>query len=238
MSNFAYIVRALLKRGPLFPFLYARESLVFDLLYGTNTHLRVPKLYQPGTETERKDGVLYVASWTNVVRRALALSETVLGEKRFREAQFFDLGCGKGKALLVYAMQYGPRVRQTAVGIDYDRGLCEIAEKNILRLGPGPSRVAVHCDSALNIENYIKAEILIVYLYNPFQGDTLRATLNRIAKHPHVLIYVDPVEKHILSDYGYKICAFHQGRYHADTWLLALNQISGQPPQVDSCATG
>ena len=238
MSNFAYIVIALLKRSPLFLFLYAKESLAFDLLHGTNTHLRAPKLEQPGTETERKDGVLYVASWTSVVRRALALSETVLGEERFREAQFFDLGCGKGKALLVYAMYYGPRANPAAVGIDYDRALCEIAEKNILKLGPAANRVVVHCDSALNIGNYIKAGTLIIYLYNPFQGETLRCTLNRIAKYPHVLIYVDPVEKHILPDYGYEIHAFHQGRYHADTWLLALNQVSGKTTQVDSSAIG
>lgn len=228
MSNLAYIARSLLKRGPFFPFLYAREALAFDLLHGTDTHLRVPKADGPDGQAERTDGVLYVASWTSVVRRALALSEILLGEERFRRSKFLDLGCGKGKALLVYALAYGRSAREVAIGIEYEPTLCETARKNALKLGGLAARMAVHCDSALNIELYLKSELSIIYLYNPFQGETLRSVLMALASHPHLLIYVDPVGKGILPEYGYDIQNFHQGRYNADTWLIATNRISIQ----------
>ncbi len=224
MSNLAYIVRALLKRGPLFLLRYARESLAFDLRHGTDTHWRVPKSDSEGGSAERADGVLYVASWTSVVRNTLAWCEQELGPEQFAASQFFDLGCGKGKALLVYGIDYGSRARETAIGIEYERSLCETAATNIGKLGARIDRVAVHCDSALNIGSYIKARSLVVYLYNPFQGETLKGVLHQIASYPHLLIYVDPVEQELLHSCGYEVCTFHQGRYHADTWLVARSR--------------
>ncbi len=205
--------------------LYLRESLAFDILRGTNTHLRVPRVAQAGIGPEYEDGVLYVASLTSVVRDTLALAEKLLGVERFREAQFFDLGCGKGKALLIYAMEYGRQSRHPAVGIEYERALCEVASKNIRKLKPAAGRAEVHCDSALHIEQYIRSRFLVVYLYNPFQGETLHAVLRTIARYPHVLLYVDPVEKDILPQHGYQIRASHQGRHHATTWLVATKEV-------------
>jgi hypothetical protein len=223
-GNLLYIIKALLRRGPGFILLYLRESLAFDLVHGTNTHLRVPKAAQTVAGAEYDDGVLYVASLTSVVCDTLALAEKLLGAERFRDAQFFDLGCGKGKTLLVYAMLYGQQVRYPAVGIEYELALCEVASKNIRKFKPAAGRVEVHCDSALNVDKYIRSQFQIVYLYNPFQGDTLQAVLRAITKRPHVLVYVDPVERDSLVQYGYQIHAAHQGRHHASTWLVAIHE--------------
>jgi SAM-dependent methyltransferase len=230
MNSFSYIVKALLRRGAGFIFLYARESLAFDLFHGTNTHLRVPKAQPPGVGADFHDGVLYVASFTSVVCRTLAVAESAFGEAKFREAQFFDLGCGKGKALLVYAMRYGRRARQAAVGIEYEPTLCEIARSNARKLKLPGQGIEVHCDSALNIGRYIKSANLVIYLYNPFGGQTLRSVLAEIAKYRHVLIYVDPVERGLLFDFGYEVIASRQGRHHADTWLVASSRGAGGQP--------
>lgn len=227
MSNVAYIVKALLRRGPAFILLYLRESLAFDIVHRTNTHLRVPRASQPSGGSDYHDGVLYVASLTSVIRRTLAVAACTLGEERFREAQFFDLGCGKGKTLLVYAMHYSQHAKYAAVGIEYEPALWEIARTNARKLGSAGRAIELHCDSALNIERYIKSPILVIYLYNPFHGKTLRSFLSRIAKYPHVLIYVDPVEKDLLQEYGYRIQASNRGRYNASTWLVASNYGTG-----------
>ena len=238
MKNVAYIIKALLRRGPGFVLLYARESLVFDLFHGTNTHLRVPKSEPAGAGTDCRDGVHYVASLTSVIRRTLAVAEAALGKTRFQEAQFFDLGCGKGKTLLVYAMQYGRRTSHAAVGIEYESTLCEIARSNARRLSLPGQGIQVHCDSALNIARYVKASLLVIYLYNPFGGQTLRSVLGVIAKYHHVLIYVDPVEQGVLLDFGYEVIESRQGRHHADTWLVALSRGTGtQPGDPDAGAT-
>jgi 16S rRNA G966 N2-methylase RsmD len=231
MNRYLYAIKALLQRGPRFIFMYLKESVAFDLVNGTSTHLRVPKDEQSASG-ERKDGVLYVASLTSVVERTLAVSRDILGGAGFDEAQFFDLGCGKGKALLVYALARRRDASSAGVGIEYESALCEIARKNVSKVRAATGCVTVHCDSAVNIERYVKSRILIVYLYNPFQGETLRAVLERIKIYPHVLIYVDPVEREKLADYGYEICASAAGRYHADTWLVATNPALRQLPLV------
>jgi SAM-dependent methyltransferase len=221
MSNFFYIVKALLRRGPKFILLYVKESLAFDIRHGTNTHLRVPKTQSTGVGADFEDGVLYVASLTSVVQDTLAAAESAFGEVRFREAQFIDLGCGKGKTLLVYAMRYGRRAKYAAVGIEYEPGLCEIARSNARKLAPSGQGIQVHCDSALNVERYINGAQLVVYLYNPFGGQTLRSVLAVLAKYRHVLIYVDPVERHLLVGFGYEVVESRLGQHHADTWLIA-----------------
>ena len=218
------MIEALLRRGPRFILLYLRESLVFDIIHGTNTHLRVPKALRMSAVPEYQDGVLYVASLTSVVRDTLAATEELLGTERFRESQFFDLGCGKGKTLLVYTMHHGEQARYPAVGIEYDQTLCEIASQNIRMFKAAVGRAEAHCDSALNVEKYIRSRLLIFYLYNPFQGDTLHAVLRTIGKYRHVLIYVDPVQKDILAQYGYQVRASHEGRHHANTWLAAIKE--------------
>jgi hypothetical protein len=220
------MIKALLRRGPGFILLYVRESLLFDIVNGTNTHLRVPKASRASVVPEYQDGVLYVASWTSVVRDTLAAAEMLVGAERFRESQFFDLGCGKGKAVLVYTKLHGQQARYPAVGIEYDQPLCEMASRNLRILKAAVGRAEVHCDSALNFEKYVRSRFLIVYLYNPFQGDTLHAVLRTIGKYQHVLLYVDPVEKDILAQYGYQIRASHVGRNHANTWLAAINETS------------
>ena len=220
-----YIIKVLLRRGPGFILLYLRESLAFDVCHGTNTHLRVPKAHAHARGADFQDGVLYVASLTSVVRRTLAVAEAALGETAFRDAQFFDLGCGKGKALLVYAMRYGPQANHTPVGIEYEPSLCEIARANALKVKPAGKGIKVHCDSALNFECYRTGATLVIYLYNPFGGQTLRSVLAVMAKYPHVLIYVDPVERGILAEFNYTIMELQEGRYHANTWLVATSAV-------------
>lgn len=227
MSSLSYILKALLRRGPGFILLYAKESLAFDVRHGTNTHLRVPKAKPPGAGSDFQDGVLYVASLTSVVRRTLRVAEAKLGPEKFRDAQFFDLGCGKGKALLVYAMMYGRQARHAAVGIEFEPGLCDIAHSNARKVASTGMGIDVHCDSARNIVRYIKSTSLVIYLYNPFGGQTLRSVLAAIAKFPHVLIYVDPVEQGVLPDFGYEVIEYRQGRHHADTWLVAASAGAG-----------
>ena len=60
-------------------------------------------------------------------------------------------------------------------------------------------------------------------MYNSFQGKTLRGVLNSMQAYPHILIYVDPAERHILTEYDYDILEEYIGHYNADTWLIAAH---------------
>lgn len=223
MGNSLYLIRSLLRRGPGFLWLYLKESLWFDLVNRTNTHMRVPKPELSGDDPgERRDGLLYVASLTGVVRQTARIALNHLEKAGFPTPQFVDLGCGKGKALLVYAKELSTHNGKPDIGIEYDRELCEIAWQNIDRIKGMPNGLRVYCDSALNLDEHVEDGPLIVYLYNSFQGQTLRSVLKRLARYPHVLIYVDPVERAILPGYGYEMIAENSGKYNAETWLVAV----------------
>lgn len=228
LNKIKYMVKVLKLRGLPFFWVYFRESIWFDLRFGTSTFSRVPKEEQNLTEnaaSEQENGLLYVASFTSVTQRTTELARDLLGSEKFKTAQFFDLGCGKGKALLVYATSFGPDVGYPAIGIEYDPFLADLARQNATKLGLGEHQLKVITDSATNVRSYAQTRTAIVYLYNSFQGETLRTTLSNLRGLPHVLIYVDPEEKDWLPEYDYKIVHENHGRYNADTWLVATSGL-------------
>ena len=230
MKKIMYALRMLRERGIGFFWTYCVESMWFDLRHGTRTFARVPKDEQAiaASDTEADEGLLYVASFTSVTRKTVTHARSILGPDRFAQAQFIDLGCGKGKALLVFAKLFGAEQTHHAIGIEYDPELTNLARSNIEKCSFAKGRVEVVTDSAVNLGDHVQAETLVVYLYNSFQGETLRSVLEVIREIPHVLIYVDPAERDILPLYGYKIHSESQGRYNADTWLVASSGIGSE----------
>jgi SAM-dependent methyltransferase len=218
-----YVAKVVSQRGVGFLFRYFFESILFDIKHGTQTSSRVTKDEQTilSTDTDKENGLLYVASFTSVTRDTVSLAKRILGDDRFRKSQFVDLGCGKGKALLVHAVYFGKDQDKPALGIEYDPDLVVIAKDNVKKIGLQEDRVKVVADSAVNLKQYVSSKDLVVYLYNSFQGETLKNVLEELSTVPHVLIYVDPVERFFLDEYGYSVLHVHSGKYHADTWLVA-----------------
>jgi hypothetical protein len=225
-SMLSYGLHAIRKRGIGFLVVYFRESIWFDLRRGTRTSSRVPKSDQTFADgAEKDDGLLYVASFTSVTMRSVAVARQLLGNDRYRVSQFCDLGCGKGKALLVHALHNRPLQQRPAIGIEYDPELAQLARENLARCSIPEHVVSVITDSATNLRHHVTAETLIVYIYNSFQGETLRAVLSELGHFPHVLIYVDPSERAMLSEFDYVIHEDIAGKYNADTWLVAAKGI-------------
>ena len=223
MQKYLYAYEAIKKRGLLFLWVYFWESILFDILNGTKTSARVPKDQQSidANAQEGSEGLLYVASFSSVVKESLLEAQKYLGNERFNNSQFFDLGCGKGKALFVYSKTFQQQQQHPAIGIEYDPVLTEIARENSQRCGLMESQVKIFTDSALNIKQYVESDNLIVYIYNSFQGETLKGVLTTLNDVPHILIYVDPFERDMLPEFSYKIIRQNKGRYNADTWLIA-----------------
>ena len=222
-----YALKVVSQRGMAFLFRYFYESYLFDIKHGTKTSARVAKEDQSisSTAVEEENGLLYVASFTSVTRKTVSLAKEILGDIRFNKAQFLDLGCGKGKALLVHALHHGKDQDEPALGIEYDSDLAIIARDNVDKCDIEDGRVRVVADSAVNLKEHISTKELIVYLYNSFQGETLKSVLHELSSIPHILIYVDPAERIQLENYSYSIIHDHVGKYHADTWLVASSNL-------------
>jgi SAM-dependent methyltransferase len=106
-------------------------------------------------------------------------------------ATFIDLGCGKGKPLLIAAGYPFQRI----MGVDVDQACLAVAKRNVEICGFS-NRIELTAADAT--EFVFPSGPLLVYLYNPFPGHVLRVVLERLATHlastPDLvaLIYMHP----------------------------------------------
>jgi SAM-dependent methyltransferase len=108
---------------------------------------------------------------------------------------FVDLGCGKGKPLLV-ASTYAFR---RLVGVDVSPACVDVARRNLARYGPervDPARVDLLVGDA---EDFVfPPDPLVVYLYNPFPGAVLERVVANLEHslrewpRPCAVVYVNP----------------------------------------------
>ncbi|MBO3736592.1 methyltransferase domain-containing protein [Actinoplanes flavus] len=116
---------------------------------------------------------------------------------------FVDLGCGKGRTLLL-AAEYGfGRV----VGVEFDPTLAETARQNATGCGlvtrSTAGAVEVVCGDAARYE--FPPEPTVVFLFNPFGEDTLRAVVDQIEQtlalwpRPFVVAYFNPMHQEVLE---------------------------------------
>jgi SAM-dependent methyltransferase len=107
---------------------------------------------------------------------------------KFGEYVFVDIGCGKGKALLIAAR----RGFKTVYGIDYAGDLCEIAINNMER-----AKVPSYNIQTIDAVNYSLPtdEKCIIFMYNPFVGDVMNKVLQKLKtlQNYDYLIYGNPL---------------------------------------------
>jgi SAM-dependent methyltransferase len=119
---------------------------------------------------------------------------------------FLDIGCGKGRAMVV-AAHYG---FQHITGIDFAAELCKHATQNCQRIAdiyPSASWKVIHADA----ENFLPAaHVHIIFLFNPFKELIMKRVIRNILKsldsYPRKLfvVYVNPQLKHLFTEQGFK----------------------------------
>jgi len=186
-------VRGVLERLPVTQDLYGtgwERRHPFDRLHGTDTSGVVPAMALPPDQGARAHAVCYAGSQPSVLRQALALLPPV--ERR----TFLDLGCGKGRALLV-ASELPFR---DIVGVELSPPLAEIARRNAARVAATrPQRAAIRVVVADASTFPLPAGDLVVFLYHPFDAALVELVARRIdaalAAAPRSIhvVYYNPV---------------------------------------------
>ena len=151
----------------------------FDLAHGTDTGGHIPgERLTPAN----LHNTAYYAIAPSALKAALAmLPEAASG------FEFIDLGCGKGRALLVAAEFDFPRI----LGVELSPALCRTAESNCQRY----PRIAIRHQDAATLT--FPATPLVVFLYHPFLAPVLRRVLanlehhHRANPHPTYLLYAN-----------------------------------------------
>lgn len=200
--------RMLTAHGPRLPLYYFFNAHLFDLLHGTDTHQPKYKDQYYALQNNLENGEHYKASWTNEIERTFYALRAIVTD--FSSHAFIDVGCGKGKVVLVWEqLLRQENLEQEVFGIDFYRPLLSIAEVNHRRLFDTVGTF-IHADAAaFNFSAY--GPKLIVYLYNPFDEVILRAMLGRLRDTQAYIVYNNPVHEQVVLDAGYREVYRHKG---------------------------
>jgi hypothetical protein len=172
--------------------LYMFEQRIFDLYLGVSTAgISRTEVDAYNAETE---------NWPYMGCQWPALSFVL--KDLTHDGAFIDLGSGKGKALLIAGMRPYPRV----MGVEIDSELATVARRNIEQLRHRQRAGVVECATASVIDWTVPDDAGIVFMCNPFFGETFRqamgnvfASYDRNPREMHI-VYMFPWEhKWLLS---------------------------------------
>lgn len=197
----ARVFRSLRKHGVLHTLRAARRHLAsfvsrildrhFDPAFGTETRTVVENLQMEDVASPNLvRGIRYEPTRALPFRRVLRAADVPTG------GGFVDLGCGKGRVLILAVQSGFARV----TGVDYSPALCALAEKNLEAFRNRTQRSFRSKVLAMDATDYaFTREDTVVYLFNPFDAVVLSAVLARlrrsIAAHPRTvwIVYHNPV---------------------------------------------
>lgn len=203
---------------PLLPDKLARSLLrrrhPFDLRNGTDTGglMYAPELTTGHSNDRFNEGyyatapsVFYglISRWKETLAGARGLSSLEPGNGNhvapLSRYAFIDLGCGKGRVLLL-AAELGFR---SVTGIELNAGLCAAAEENARRWYRQRARgvVRVQCGDVLStlLLHAPPADVpVLLFLFNSFEAEIVRALMQMMTELAHSrsepidLLYVHP----------------------------------------------
>lgn len=201
MGKFELVFRSIKRRGLFNTVRYLSHELVFDFKYGTDTK---PEIINYTFENQNIDNFCAPCQGANpwVVNKCFD-ELTYLGVK-FEDCVFLDFGSGKGRVMFMAAMVGFKRI----IGVELDLALCEITSQN-LNVNPALFRreQCVVCNEDAT-KYSTPDDINVVFLYNPFGCDLIRAVLLNLLQsfrtsiRPIYVIYVNPICAQVLIDCG------------------------------------
>ena len=147
------------------------ETHPFDLRHGTDTSGCLGSAVLPPTSLS----ALFITGYIGIGPSALveAIAALPIDHQRFT---FVDLGCGKGRALLV-ASQFPFR---RLLGVELAPELCRIAEANIATRPEWAKRISILEHDAATIS--LPDGPLIIFMFHPFFARILRRVLANLQR--------------------------------------------------------
>lgn len=145
----------------------AERPDAFDIRHGTDTACSVPLWKLNLQSSNAAYGVKYQTSEEEETRESLrSIGEDV------RRFTFVDLGCGKGRTLLIAASMGFQQV----IGVEFSKELAAIARTNLSKMH---ARAEIVEGDAAEYQ-FPACESLVIYLYNPFQRPVMAKVIERL----------------------------------------------------------
>jgi len=196
----------------------------FDRIHRTNTSGYVSADRLPAHESAREHAILYAGSQPSVLREALKALPSL------ETCTFFDLGCGKGRAVMV-ASEFPFR---DILGVELSPDLAKVAERNAAMIAEHfPQRTAIRVAVGDASEFPIPSGDVVLFLYNPFGAELVAKLVHRIeaafgAEHRSIyVIYYNPIAAHCFDS------SSHLTRRFAREVPYAPEELSYGPDESD-----
>jgi len=190
---------------------YFFQAHFFDLVHGTETHARITKENFSAQPDNFEHGVLYMCSWTSEIKNSFAVVRKLLKDE-FEDYVFVDIGCGKGKVVMVWQGEVDKAGLSPKVyGIDYYAPFVELARENHRKVFGNIGNYENADATLLDFSSY--GTKLIAYLYNPFDEIILAEVIGKIAEIPSMIVYNNPVHADLFARHGYEI-AYQKIGFH------------------------
>ena len=182
----------------------------FDRERGVTTHA-VAFLSQLDPEAVASEARAHATHYEAVPVAAFRALMKSVPDVDVRRSTFVDIGAGMGRALLL-AREY-PFVQ--VAGIELSPALAEIARDNLARAHDVKTRCRdVRVIRADARRRRMPRGPLVVFLFNPFDGEALDAVLDRIAERSgsgdEWILYHTPVHEDRILARGYERVAVHR----------------------------
>ena len=165
----------------------------YDRAHGTDTSGMIGTSQLPTHDPAHRHARAYAGSQPSIIRASLAALP------QLNTFTFVDLGCGKGRPLLV-ASEFP---FADIVGVELSPSLAEIARRNAaIMANRFPDRTAVRIVTGNATEFPLPAGNLIVFLYNPFGDELIDDVVKAVeaaikeAERSIYVIYYNPVGGH------------------------------------------
>jgi len=199
----------------------------FDSIHGTSTNSAVSAGDIDGLGDHQASGELY---WP-VRERPFARMMSAL-PINLRDFCFTDIGCGKGRALLLASTHPFAKI----VGIEYSSWLCDLAKHNLQVFRAGKvlscNDIEVQCEDATG---YRFPDLpLVVFFFDPFGADVMRRVIENLNRslqaspRPCFVIYQLPMHHKVIMDLGYSIVARQtRGLHLRYPWVILKPTAQG-----------
>lgn len=199
------------------PISYFLNNHLFDLLQSTDTHTWVQKEQFVDNPANFEHGVLYMSSWTHVIKESLFyLIDNA--HVKLSELALIDIGCGKGKVLCVWNKIFKNHPHIPIVGVDYSQTLLRICATNLAKIGASNTQLFNEDATAMNF--CFDKRINVFYLYNPFDDTILRQFILNISNKPCYVIYNNPIHGGTLLESGFRIVTEVTGWHPNATYTI------------------
>jgi SAM-dependent methyltransferase len=109
----------------------------------------------------------------------------------WRSQTFVDMGCGKGRALIL-AHEAG---FSKLIGVEFSGSLCRIARANLSHL---KIEASVYHQDATRFE--LPKEPAVLFLYNPFSERIMRLVLSHLGDSRRIVVYVNPLHRNAFGE--------------------------------------